>query len=157
MKHSGVMVFVALVGLGVGDPLRVDGAVAATRRQSYSGHHGLGVGPGSHHHQHHRQHQDEQPEHQEDHDEQKEPAQYSFGYSVQDEETGDLKSQHETRQGDVVSGRYALREPDGRMRIVTYTADAVNGFNAVVRNQGEPYTAAASAPAAKTQASARRL
>lgn len=56
----------------------------------------------------------------------------------QDEETGDLKSQHETRQGDVVSGSYSLREPDGRLRIVTYTADPVHGFNAVVRSQGEP-------------------
>ncbi|KAK3926854.1 Cuticle protein 18.6, isoform A, partial [Frankliniella fusca] len=156
-------VLVALVGLGVGAPVRVDGALAATRRQGYSGHHGLGVGlpVSTHHHQrqlHRQRHdQDDQPEHQEELDERSEPAQYSFGYSVQDEETGDLKSQHETRQGDVVSGRYALREPDGRLRIVTYTADAVNGFNAVVRNQGEPSAAAASAPAPKALASARRL
>lgn len=59
----------------------------------------------------------------------------------------------------MVSGRYALREPDGRLRIVTYTADAVNGFNAVVRNQGEPTAAGTHNAnlAAKSPSPARRL
>jgi len=58
--------------------------------------------------------------------------QYNYGYSVSDSLTGDQHSQHESRDGDVVQGQYSLVEPDGAVRTVTYTADAVNGFNAVV-------------------------
>ena len=58
--------------------------------------------------------------------------QYSFSYSVHDAVTGDNKDQHETRDGDVVTGQYQLVEPDGTLRTVDYTADPVNGFNAVV-------------------------
>lgn len=58
--------------------------------------------------------------------------QYQFAYSVQDPVTGDAKSQEETRDGDVVRGSYSLVEPDGSLRTVTYTADPVSGFNAVV-------------------------
>ncbi|KAL0107744.1 hypothetical protein PUN28_014791 [Cardiocondyla obscurior] len=61
--------------------------------------------------------------------------QYSYAYDVQDSLTGDAKSQHETRNGDVVSGSYSLIEADGTRRIVEYTADPVNGFNAVVRRE----------------------
>jgi hypothetical protein len=61
--------------------------------------------------------------------------QYSFGYSVQDALTGDSKTQHETRDGGVVKGSYSLVEPDGTTRTVEYTADPVNGFNAVVHRQ----------------------
>ncbi|XP_046399451.1 larval cuticle protein A3A-like [Ischnura elegans] len=62
--------------------------------------------------------------------------QYSFSYDIQDALTGDSKSQHETRNGDVVEGSYSLVEPDGTRRIVDYTADPVNGFNAVVHKEG---------------------
>lgn len=31
-----------------------------------------------------------------------------------------------------ISGQYSLVEPDGSIRTVDYTADSVNGFNAVV-------------------------
>ncbi|CAL8137489.1 unnamed protein product [Orchesella dallaii] len=58
--------------------------------------------------------------------------QYNYGYSVSDSLTGDQKSAHESRDGDVVQGQYSLVEPDGAVRTVTYTADAINGFNAVV-------------------------
>ena len=61
--------------------------------------------------------------------------QYSFAYSVQDSLTGDSKTQHETRDGGVVKGSYSLVEPDGTTRTVEYTADPVNGFNAVVHRQ----------------------
>lgn len=61
--------------------------------------------------------------------------QYSYAYDVQDTLTGDAKSQHESRDGDVVSGSYSLIEADGTRRIVEYTADPVNGFNAVVRRE----------------------
>lgn len=58
---------------------------------------------------------------------------YSFAYEVQDQITGDSKSQQETRNGDVVKGRYSLIEPDGSRRTVDYTADSTNGFNALVQ------------------------
>jgi hypothetical protein len=57
---------------------------------------------------------------------------YSFNYGIKDPHTGDVKSQHEERDGDVVKGQYSLVEPDGSVRTVDYTADDHNGFNAVV-------------------------
>ncbi|XP_045466252.1 larval cuticle protein A2B-like [Harmonia axyridis] len=71
------------------------------------------------------------------------PAHYKFGYQVSDPVTGDEKHQEETREGDVVQGSYSLVESDGTRRIVEYTADAVNGFNAVVHK--EPAVAAPAA------------
>ncbi|XP_050342941.1 cuticle protein 19-like [Nymphalis io] len=59
---------------------------------------------------------------------------YDFSYSVADGHTGDNKSQHESRDGDAVHGEYSLLEADGSVRTVQYTADAHNGFNAVVSN-----------------------
>ncbi|XP_045764842.1 cuticle protein 7-like [Maniola jurtina] len=70
--------------------------------------------------------------------------QYDFSYSVADGHTGDNKSQHESRDGDVVHGEYSLLEADGSVRRVQYTADAHNGFNAVVSNSAP---AAHAAPA----------
>ena len=57
---------------------------------------------------------------------------YSFIYKVNDQITGDSKSQHEFRNGDSVRGSYSLIEPDGSRRIVDYQADSTNGFNAIV-------------------------
>lgn len=42
-----------------------------------------------------------------------EPAQYSYGYDVHDEQTGDIKSHQEKRDGHSVSGRYEVLDPDG--------------------------------------------
>lgn len=67
--------------------------------------------------------------------------QYSFAYDVQDAVTGDSKAQYETRNGDIVQGSYSLIEADGTRRIVEYTADPINGFNAVVSR--EPIVAVA--------------
>ncbi|KAH0812736.1 hypothetical protein GEV33_010054 [Tenebrio molitor] len=61
---------------------------------------------------------------------------YEFTYGVQDSHTGDHKTQHEVRDGDVVKGTYSLVEPDGTTRTVHYTADDHNGFNAVVERAG---------------------
>ncbi|XP_059051910.1 larval cuticle protein A3A-like [Achroia grisella] len=61
--------------------------------------------------------------------------QYSFAYDVQDGLTGDSKTQHETRDGDVVQGSYSVVDPDGTKRTVEYTADPHNGFNAVVHRE----------------------
>ncbi|XP_018302050.1 cuticular protein 3 isoform X2 [Mycetomoellerius zeteki] len=70
--------------------------------------------------------------------------QYSFAYDVQDAVTGDSKAQYETRNGDIVRGSYSLIEADGTRRIVEYTADPINGFNAIVSR--EPVVAAIAAP-----------
>ncbi|EDV48063.1 pupal cuticle protein Edg-84A [Drosophila erecta] len=61
--------------------------------------------------------------------------QYSFNYDVQDPVTGDVKSQSESRDGDVVRGQYSVNDADGYRRTVDYTADDVRGFNAVVRRE----------------------
>ncbi|XP_040169902.1 larval cuticle protein A2B-like [Anopheles arabiensis] len=63
------------------------------------------------------------------------PAEYQFEYSVHDDHTGDIKSQHEERHGDNVVGQYTLIDADGYRRVVEYTADEHNGFNAVVRRE----------------------
>ncbi|XP_052130374.1 cuticle protein 19-like [Frankliniella occidentalis] len=61
---------------------------------------------------------------------------YAFKYGVNDPHTGDQKHASETRDGDVVKGQYSLVEPDGSVRTVDYTADSINGFNAVVSKSG---------------------
>lgn len=61
---------------------------------------------------------------------------YSFSYGVADPATGDHKDASETLQNGVVHGSYSLVEPDGHLRRVTYTADKINGFNAVVERTG---------------------
>ncbi|XP_034664088.1 larval cuticle protein A2B [Drosophila subobscura] len=58
--------------------------------------------------------------------------QYKYAYDVQDSLSGDSKSQVEERDGDVVRGEYSLIDADGYKRTVQYTADPINGFNAVV-------------------------
>ncbi|XP_046805946.1 pupal cuticle protein Edg-84A isoform X2 [Lucilia cuprina] len=60
---------------------------------------------------------------------------YNFAYEVQDTVSGDSKSQTESRDGDVVHGEYSLTDADGFRRTVKYTADDVNGFNAVVHRE----------------------
>lgn len=63
--------------------------------------------------------------------------QYKFNYGVADPRTGDHKSQHEERNGDVVKGSYTVADPDGTLRTVHYTADDKTGFNAVVTKDGK--------------------
>lgn len=72
--------------------------------------------------------------------------QYAYAYNIQDALTGDQKSQQESREGDVVKGSYQLVEPDGFIRTVTYTADPLNGFNAIV-DRSAPVRPAAVVPA----------
>ncbi|GLG93301.1 Cuticle protein [Gryllus bimaculatus] len=79
--------------------------------------------------------------------------QYSYAYDIQDALTGDSKGQQESRNGDVVQGSYSLVEPDGTRRTVEYTADPVNGFNAVVhREPAVVAKAVAAAPVAVAHA-----
>ncbi|XP_025193249.1 uncharacterized protein LOC112593145 isoform X2 [Melanaphis sacchari] len=58
---------------------------------------------------------------------------YKYGYWVHDPKTKDVKSHWENRDGDKVQGSYSFLQPDGHMRIVEYTADKHNGFNAHVK------------------------
>lgn len=60
---------------------------------------------------------------------------YSYAYDVQDSITGDFKSQQESRSGDVVKGSYSLLDSDGLHRTVDYSADPINGFNAIVQRE----------------------
>ncbi|KAK3926886.1 Larval cuticle protein A3A [Frankliniella fusca] len=78
---------------------------------------------------------------------------YNYAYDIHDSLTGDAKSQQESRQGDVVQGSYSLVEPDGSRRTVEYTADPVNGFNAVVHKDA-PGVAVATPVVAKVAAPA---
>ncbi|KAF6212024.1 hypothetical protein GE061_012542 [Apolygus lucorum] len=74
------------------------------------------------------------------------PPHYAYEYKVHDSHTGDVKSAHETREGDVVKGYYTLAEADGTVREVHYTADHKNGFNAEVKKIGHAHHAPAPAP-----------
>ncbi|CAG4977174.1 unnamed protein product [Colias eurytheme] len=58
---------------------------------------------------------------------------YAFDYKVEDHHTGDIKSQHEVRDGDVVKGVYSLHQPDGSERVVHYHGDKHTGFHADVK------------------------
>ncbi|XP_034485380.1 larval cuticle protein A2B-like [Drosophila innubila] len=69
--------------------------------------------------------------------------QYKYAYDVQDALSGDSKSQVEERDGDVVRGEYSLIDADGYKRTVQYTADPINGFNAVVNREPLVKTVAA--------------
>ncbi|XP_047106858.1 cuticle protein-like [Schistocerca piceifrons] len=66
------------------------------------------------------------------------PPSYRFDYAVADSHTGDAKTQFEHRDGDRVTGAYSLIDADGTTRIVEYTADDHNGFQAVVKRIGHP-------------------
>ncbi|XP_028168305.1 histidine-rich glycoprotein-like [Ostrinia furnacalis] len=115
--------------------------LAAVAAQSDDGHHG-------HHHGYSSQHisrHDGKPEkvtvevkdkhgHHELHYDYYAHPKYEFEYKVEDKHTGDLKSQHETRDGDAVKGYYALHEPDGSERHVDYHSDKHTGFHATVKH-----------------------
>ncbi|XP_070500681.1 cuticle protein-like [Chironomus tepperi] len=63
------------------------------------------------------------------------PANYQFNYEVNDASTGDVKSQHEKAENGAIKGSYQLNDADGFVRIVDYTADDNNGFQATVRRE----------------------
>jgi Insect cuticle protein len=80
------------------------------------------------------------------------PAEYEFAYEVNDEHTGDVHSQKESRHGDNVQGEYSLIDADGYRRTVTYTADEEHGFLATVRREpieGHKVVKVAAAPVVK--------
>ncbi|XP_055376233.1 histidine-rich glycoprotein-like [Condylostylus longicornis] len=94
-------------------------------------HHGHNEHHGHHGHEEHHDHHDH-------HDHHSHPA-YKFEYGVKDSHTGDHKNQWEHRDGDHVKGAYELHEADGTKRIVEYTSDKHNGFNAIVKRVGHAH------------------
>ncbi|XP_046392088.1 cuticle protein 19-like [Ischnura elegans] len=64
------------------------------------------------------------------------PPKYQYEYAVEDKHTGDVKSQHEERDGDNTRGYYTVNEPDGTILTVHYTVDKHSGFQAVVERKG---------------------
>ncbi|XP_039487875.1 sodium/potassium/calcium exchanger 1 [Drosophila santomea] len=61
---------------------------------------------------------------------------YSFAYGVEDGKSRVLQNRKETRNGDEVRGVYSVVDPDGTLRVVKYTADDANGFQAEVITNG---------------------
>merc|ERR1719333_1634514 len=68
-----------------------------------------------------------------------EPQPYKYEYGVQDDYTkaAFAKSESQNEVG-AVTGSYKVNLPDGRIQTVTYTADPVHGYKAVVSYEGEP-------------------
>lgn len=64
---------------------------------------------------------------------------YAFSYRVNDKKTGDDFSHSQHSSGSATNGEYRVRLPDGRMQIVSYTADE-NGYKADVRYDDEDKT-----------------
>ncbi|XP_055376231.1 histidine-rich glycoprotein-like [Condylostylus longicornis] len=94
--------------------------------------------PHHHHHDEHHGHDYGHHGHDDHHDYYSHPS-YKFEYGVKDSHTGDNKNQWEHRDGDHVKGAYELHEADGTKRLVEYTADKHNGFNAVVKRIGHAH------------------
>lgn len=68
------------------------------------------------------------------------PKQYRFSYAVKDHTSGDDFSHTQRQQNGAVQGNYKVQLPDGRMQIVKYTADDVNGYRADVSYESQvPY------------------
>jgi hypothetical protein len=66
------------------------------------------------------------------------PQPFAYQYGVRDDYTGaDFDKKEEQDAYGNLQGEYRVNLPDGRVQIVTYTADAANGFVADVRYEGE--------------------
>ncbi|XP_045617311.1 cuticle protein 7-like [Procambarus clarkii] len=76
------------------------------------------------------------------------PARYNFGYSVNDDYSGNNFGHQETRDGYDTKGSYSVQLPDGRVQQVTYTVNGDSGYVAEVTYYGEAkYPAYRPAPA----------
>ncbi|XP_026279099.1 uncharacterized protein LOC113206989 [Frankliniella occidentalis] len=60
-------------------------------------------------------------------------ATYQFKYHVHDQMTMDYKTHEEVGENGSVRGSYTVREPNGDLRVVSYTAGDTGGFQAMVR------------------------
>merc|ERR1712110_105389 len=81
-----------------------------------------------------------QPAYTEEEEEEKfDPQPYKYEYGVQDDYSKAAFAKSETQnEVGAVTGSYKVNLPDGRIQTVTYTADPVNGYKAVVSYEGEP-------------------
>merc|ERR1711976_132108 len=72
-------------------------------------------------------------------EEEYDPQPYKYEYGVQDDysKAAFAKSESQNEVG-AVTGSYKVNLPDGRIQTVTYTADPVHGYKAVVSYEGEP-------------------
>merc|ERR1712243_95570 len=87
------------------------------------------------------QHEAVHPAHHQEKEEKYPPKPFAYEYGGADE-SGRHFAKTETSDDDgVVRGEYRVELPDGRVQIVSYTADHVNGYQADVRYEGEakPY------------------
>ena len=73
---------------------------------------------------------------------------YNYGYDVNDDPNA-VFSKTESRDDQQTNGEYCVNMPDGRVQIVTYTADHTNGFVADVKYEGTAVYPDLPAPAPK--------
>ncbi|CAF4898542.1 unnamed protein product [Pieris macdunnoughi] len=116
---SKVLCFVSVIAAVFGNYIPSHGAESEARLIKYDGHPEVVPVGGYHGHGH----QIDYHTH----------PKYEFDYKVVDHHTGDIKSQQEHRDGDVVRGAYALHQPNGLERIVNYYSDDHSGFHADVK------------------------
>merc|ERR1711862_815366 len=83
------------------------------------------------------QHEAVHPAHHQEEEEKYPPKPFAYEYGGADE-SGRHFAKTETSDDDgVVRGEYRVELPDGRVQIVSYTADHENGYQADVRYEGE--------------------
>ncbi|XP_039278759.1 uncharacterized protein LOC111047575 [Nilaparvata lugens] len=64
------------------------------------------------------------------------PKNYAFSYAVKDQHSGDDFSHSQAHDGKATQGQYRVKLPDGRVQVVSYTADN-KGYRADVTYEGE--------------------
>ena len=57
---------------------------------------------------------------------------YNINWGVEDQETGNMFRHVEDSDGQDVTGEYSVLLPDGRLQVVRFTSDPVNGYQAQV-------------------------
>ncbi|XP_069958450.1 cuticle protein 19.8-like [Cherax quadricarinatus] len=67
----------------------------------------------------------------------KAPPRYNYGYSINDDFSGNNFGHQETRDGYDTKGSYSVQLPDGRIQLVTYTVSGDSGYLAEVKYIGE--------------------
>ncbi|XP_055628601.1 uncharacterized protein LOC129770038 [Toxorhynchites rutilus septentrionalis] len=63
---------------------------------------------------------------------------YHFEYGVEDPKSKVSQSRKEHRHEDELHGEYSVQQPDGKLRVVKYSANKHTGFHAEVLIDGKP-------------------